>query len=141
LETKVSSAAGAEYLRYYDASSDEVAQLQPEREWWVMVMVSFKNLGGESVTTPTPDQFSLISGSESYSSLTALPRVSWDQVRPRSDWFKKPGLDQYSDDVKPDSSEHLYLLYDVARFEDPLIHINADTTHRLSPRFVTRVSE
>jgi len=139
LDTTAWSAAGARYIRYYDNSTDELAQLQPDRAWWVMVLIQFENLGGEAVPTPTPDQFSLLSGSDSYDSLTALPGISWDQVRARSGWFQEPGISRFTNTVKPGMSQHLYLLYDVSSFDNPVVRVESDSTHRLSPRFVTTV--
>jgi len=139
LDTTAWSAAGARYIRYYDNSTDELARLQPERTWWVMVLMKFENLGGEDVPTPTPDQFDLVTDAGSYGALTTVPRISWGQVRARSDWFQEPGLTRFTDTVNPGLSEFLYLLYDVATFDNPVVRVDADSTHRLTPRIVTTV--
>lgn len=138
-EITASATTGARYLRYYDESVESLEKLRPEREWWVVALLKFKNLGGEKTRLPSAGQISLESGSKTYDSMESFPRISWDQARPRSTWFQEPG--GAGETVHGGQTAYLYLLFDVGTYRNPLIRLDMEGTHRFSPRFVETVTD
>lgn len=122
----------ADSLHYYDGS---LKTLEPDHGEWAWAMTTVHNLGGESISTPSTDSFSLLVDGTEYQPLSELP-VDTDSLRdPTAHWKTadtKP-------EISPGGSSHPNFVFDTRPTEYPILKYEGESTHKLSyhPRMVS----
>lgn len=120
----------AESFRYWDLEQEELAHLEPQRDWWVIYNLSVENLGGDPVSLPPADSYTLLAGGQSFQPRPELP-IPFDQLRLQQgaiEFILRDIGTAYEDyELQGGESLPVTLLYDAVRDEGPRVRVDPHT--------------
>ena len=126
-EFSAGQAMAKKYLRFWDQESESIKQLEAESGWWFLVTVECANLGEEAISTPSVDNFKLISNGEEDPLWNEMPRIDWEQVRLRDEYkmyWTDPSSWPISDEISGGEDALYYLITDAESTTDPIVKVD-----------------
>ncbi|WP_256403243.1 hypothetical protein [Halorubrum salinum] len=105
-----------EQIRVYDESEDDVAFVDAENGWFLEVSLTVYNAGGDVMSVPGRDRFSLYHDGEEHTRITQLPsdEFGFEDTRESYIGFSiDPGSWYVTSETEADTSAQVNLLFDV----------------------------